>query len=258
MRVLVLLSGGQDSTTILYKALNDGLQVHAVTIDYNQRHCVELNSARVIARMAIDRFGSRMWGCELVHVPHILKSFSPLVSRQKLEHYPNAAALPGGIEKTFIPLRNQLFLTIAANHAVHHDCAQIWIGVSQEDYGGYPDCREGFLSAFQKTLDAGLEEAAQPPAIVAPLLHMTKADTVRLALQLPGCIEALAYSHTAYDGNYPPTGRDHASLLRARGFLEAGFPDPLVVRAHAEGLMPLPESANYDALREDPGKVSIT
>lgn len=88
--------------------------------------------------------------------------------------------------------------------------------------------------------------------IHTPLMHMSKADTVDLALQLPGCYAALAHTHTAYDGQYPPTGHDHATLLRAKGFEEAGWPDPLVMRAHAEGVMALPKTPNYsnDIIRQ--------
>ena len=79
----------------------------------------------------------------------------------------------------------------------------------------------------------------------APLIELSKADTVRLSRMLPGCWEALAYSHTSYDGKYPPTDKNHSNLLREQGFVESSFPDPLVLRAYEEGLMDLPNTANY-------------
>ena len=85
----------------------------------------------------------------------------------------------------------------------------------------------------------------------APLLKLDKSETVKLAHELPGCWEALAYTHTSYDGKYPPTDRNHSNLLRAAGFEKAGLPDPLVVRAHQEGFMELPNTHNYDAIRGD-------
>ena len=249
MRVLVLLSGGQDSTTVLFMALAAGHEVVALSIDYGQRHVAELAAARKVVDIALEHYGERMSAHASVELPRdVLRSLSPLVSNQPLEQYSDFHSLPGGVEKTFVPLRNQLFLTIAANYAVHYGCEEIHIGVSQEDYGGYPDCRAEFLGHLQEAIDWGLLGVTSV-AIRSPLLHLSKAATVLRAFNLKPCWEAMAYTHTAYDGRYPPTGKDHASLLRAKGFFEAGLPDPLVVRAVTEGLMQPPETSNYDALR---------
>lgn len=237
---LVVLSGGQDSTTCLFRALQSHTLVHAITFDYGQRHKREIQAAMLIAAYA-DVFSH-----EVLKLPaDVLHSSSPLVSNNALEQYADAASLPGGIEKTFIPMRNQLFLTLAANRAVEKKAMFVYTGVCETDFGGYPDCRRDFIDALENTTNHSLEGTGHKLCIRTPLMHMTKADTVRLAMLLPHCWEALAYSHTAYDGNYPPTGHDHASLLRARGFEEAGVPDPLVMRAVLEGLMTAPPTSNY-------------
>lgn len=239
--VLVVLSGGQDSTTCLYWAKHVlQVPVHAITFDYGQRHRRELDCALQIGG------GAGVLSHKLVKLGDVLEGTSPLVSANALEQYADAQSLPGGIEKTFVPMRNMLFLTIAANRAAAIGAGAIVTGVSQEDYGGYPDCRETFIHQVALAIKESLGESVRfAPRVYAPLMHRSKADTVRLAVTLPGCMEALAYSHTAYDGAYPPTGKDHATLLRAKGFEEAGWPDPLVVRAFREDMMPLPSTPNY-------------
>lgn len=251
IKAMVVLSGGQDSTTCLYWAKSCRYEIHAVTFDYGQKHKIEIESAIRIAKMA------GVASHEVVRLGDgILAGSSPLTNpNEKLEQYADAHSLPGGLEKTFVPLRNQLFLTVAANRAYVLGCDTLVTGVCQEDSGGYPDCRRTFIDALQDACNYGsfTGEADCPPPlrILTPLMNMTKAESVRLAQRLPGCMAALAYSHTSYDGQYPPIGHDHATLLRAKGFEEAGVPDPLVVRAWREGLMPLPTSANYTKIWTD-------
>jgi 7-cyano-7-deazaguanine synthase len=259
-RAVVLLSGGQDSTTVLFYALaaaNQGDKFYCLTIDYGQRHKIEIAAAHKVVAMARQYYPDLIEEHEVLHLGSgILQATSPLVSGNELEQYENWDKLPGGLEKTFVPLRNQLFLTLAANRAAAFRADRLFIGVSQEDYGGYPDCRYSFISALQASVNEGLGDGKMgfPRLwIMAPLMHLSKCATVQLAARVKGCFEALAYSHTAYDGQYPPVGHDHATLLRAKGFAEAGFADPLVVRAHKEGLMDLPDTPNYDDFREAVG-----
>jgi len=256
-RVVVLLSGGQDSTTVLFNALHNGGpddKLYCLTIDYGQRHKIEVDAARRVVHVAKQYYPDHIEEHEVLHLGNILHATSPLVSGNELEQYENWDKLPGGLEKTFVPLRNQLFITIAANRAAAYGAERLFIGVSQEDYGGYPDCRYPFVASIQATINEGLGEGKLgfPRLwVCAPLIHLTKAATVKMAANIPGCFEALAFSHTAYDGQYPPIGKDHATLLRAKGFAEAGYPDPLVIRAHEEGLMVLPETSNYDDYRKE-------
>lgn len=245
---LVVLSGGQDSTTCLYWALENFDIVHAVTFDYNQRHRAEIEAASTIAEMA------GVASHEIVTLGPILKGTSPLVDPDaELEQYPDGD-LPGGLEKTFVPMRNQLFLTIAANRAYVLGCRDLVTGVCQEDYGGYPDCRQVFIDALEETINFGTftgeDGALASLEIHTPLMNMSKAESVELALNIEGAYYALAWSHTAYDGAYPPDGADHATMLRAQGFEAAGYPDPLILRAACEGLIELPETDNYDVARE--------
>lgn len=244
---LIVFSGGQDSTTCLYAALQEHKNVHLLTFNYGQRHAAEIQSAKAIAALVGDRVLSH----ETIDLgANVLSSTSPLVSDSELEQYADHASLPGGIEKTFVPMRNLLFLTIAYNRAVALGCHSIYTGVCQEDNGGYPDCRALFIEATQVACDAAVEGSViWSPIIQTPLMNLSKAESVDLALELDGCYEALAYSHTAYDGQYPPLGNDHATLLRARGFEEAGVPDPLVLRASLERRMKLPDTENY--MRDD-------
>jgi 7-cyano-7-deazaguanine synthase len=227
MKALVVFSGGQDSTTCLYYALRSGIydEVRALTINYGQRHRLEIDAAVRIA--ALEDISH-----EIVDVGQILEGTSPLVSGQEVETYASADVLPGGIEKTFVPLRNTLFLTIAANRAVVHGCHDIYTGICEEDYGGYPDCRESFRRSLNVAINMSLEGITDV-LIRAPLMTLTKKETVEFAASLPGCMEALAYSHTCYNGVFPPCGKCHACHLRQRGFEQAGIEDPLLARAAA-------------------------
>ncbi len=226
---LVILSGGQDSTTCLFWARKQfGPEIHALTFFYGQRHAIEIDAAQRIARLA------NVLSHETLILPKgILMSGSPLVDHEKeVGQYGSVADLPGGTEPTFVAGRNILFLTLAANRAFALGCERIIIGISSEDFGGYPDCRPAFREAMERALQEGLEYELE---VLAPLQELSKAETVRLAADLgPECLDALAYSHTCYNGQYPPCGRCHACLLRAKGFKEAGIPDPLVTRAREQ------------------------
>lgn len=273
-KALVVLSGGQDSTTCLFWAIEKfGVEnVHAISFDYGQRHRIELVSAAVVARMA----GIAEWPGqpqmenalkhgimvytngrhEFLGVQNLLQSTSPLTSDTELDRYTDfdsmAEEVGNKVEKTFVPMRNTLFLTIAANRAIALGCGHIVTGICQADNANYPDCTNAFRNRLQAAFNSSLfgeKDTKRDLKIEAPLMFMSKAESVHLALTLPGCMEALAYSHTSYDGKYPPTDMNHSNVLRAKGFEEAGVPDPLVVRAMREGLMSAPETANYDAFR---------
>lgn len=244
---LVVLSGGQDSTTCLYWAKTIYDEVHAITINYGQRHALEIEAAIKIAQMA------DIASHEIVEVPGILKSVSPLTSNSDLERYANYEEMDkiigDRVELTFVPMRNTFFFVLAMNRAVALNADALVTGICQADNANYPDCRESYRQEFELMANLSLGRHADDYIeVVAPLMYYSKAETVQLANKLPGCMEALAYSHTSYDGKYPPTDNNHANVLRAQGFLEANLPDPLVIRAVQEGLMSLPDTPNYEHL----------
>lgn len=246
-KALVVLSGGQDSTTCLFWALQFYDEVHAITFDYGQRHRIEIGAACKVAEMAgvADRH-------EIVTVGDVMVSTSPLTSGNELEQYSDPDQMDAVIgdrrETTFVPMRNALFLTIAANRAEALGIGDIITGVCQMDNANYDDCREVFIRATEQYINTALghdHRGTRAIRIITPLLHCTKEETVLMAFANPKCWNALAHSHTSYDGKYPPTDMNHANVLRADGFAKAGLPDPLVVRAWVEGLMDLPETDNY-------------
>lgn len=255
-KALVVLSGGQDSCTCLFWAVQQygAENVYAITFDYNQRHKLELNAAQRVADLA-GLYAPDTERHEILILGPILKSASPLVDhRAGLEMYQDYASMDkiigDRVEMTFVPMRNALFLTLAANRAVALGATTIVTGVCQSDNANYPDCRQDFITRQEVTINTAL---GLPPLwsqgggirIETPLMDMSKAQSIKFAWNIPGAYSALAYTHTAYDGQYPPVGSDHASVLRAHGFEEADMPDPLVLRAWKQSLMELPRTGNY-------------
>lgn len=247
-KALVVLSGGQDSSTCLAIALQrmaEGrfTEVQAITFDYGQRHKREVACALDMTEQLEAVHGLKVEH-EVVDLSHygdsILVGSSPLVNRkQDVETYASAEVLPGGLEKTFVPMRNALFLIIAANRAVAmglegegapHDVV-VFTGVSQEDYGGYPDCREPFIHAIENALREAINATEMPDIrIETPLLHVNKASTVEIAESIPYGRWLNSFSHTCYNGEWPPCGKCHACLLRAKGYDGAGYIDPIMDR----------------------------
>jgi 7-cyano-7-deazaguanine synthase len=217
-KALVVLSGGQDSTTCLYWAIKRfGVDnVSSVTFDYGQRHRVELECA---ARVADDA------GVSNTLLP--IDTFAALggdALTDKAIDVEGGVDAATGLPNTFVPGRNLIFLTCAAALAYREGVANLVTGVAQTDYSGYPDCREGTITSLQHTLRLGMEFDV---TIYTPLMHLTKKETVELARDL-GALPAMALTHTCYNGKRPPCGACPACELRAKGFAEAGVEDPLL------------------------------
>jgi 7-cyano-7-deazaguanine synthase len=217
----VLLSGGQDSTTSLFWALRQFREVDAVCINYGQKHISELDAAHhvaEIAQVALYRY----------HLPTLTAvSDSALVdSTKKISVISEHNRLPA----SFTPGRNDLFLTVAAIHAYKYRRTgpiHLVAGVCQTDYSGYPDCRQQFIDAKATSLSLALEREVK---IHTPLMWLTKAETVKLALSFddPAVWLAMRYTITCYEGLRPGCGECPACRLRLKGFEEAGIPDPSI------------------------------
>ena len=213
---VVLLSGGLDSMVCAGLAREAGFSVVALTVDYSQRHRVELKAARAIAAGLADRH---------VLLPLDLRAFGGSALTGDIAVPKDGVG--EGIPVTYVPARNTIFLSLALGLAEAIGARDIFIGVNALDYSGYPDCRPEFIAAFERLANIATKAGVEGDqfTIHAPLLHMTKADIAREAERL-GLNAAL--SHSCYDplpdGRH--CGRCDACRLRAKGFAEAGLTDP--------------------------------
>lgn len=215
MKAVVLLSGGLDSATCAAIATSEGYELHALSFRYGQRHAVEIECANAVAKsMAIGDHRT---------VEIDLRIFGGSALTDEIE-VPKAD-LGSGIPVTYVPARNTIFLSFALAFAEVISAESIFIGVNALDYSGYPDCRPEYVDAFQKMADlatkGGIEGSG--PKVKTPLLNMTKAEIIKLGTQL-GVDYSLTIS--CYDPKPEPCGECDACQLRAKGFAEAGLPDP--------------------------------
>jgi 7-cyano-7-deazaguanine synthase len=220
-RAVVLLSGGLDSSTCLAVARAKGLEVHALSVDYGQRHRGELARARRIARLLgakdhrvvkvdLSAFGGSALTDRKIAVP---KGRSP-------------GRMAQDIPVTYVPARNTVMLALALAHAETIGAEEIFVGVNAIDYSGYPDCRPEFLRAFERLarLATRAGVSGRPLRIRAPLLRLSKAGIVRLGTRLG---VPFGLTQSCYDPRGGRAcGRCDACVLRRKGFAEAGVPDP--------------------------------
>lgn len=222
-KAVIVLSGGQDSTTCLYAAKARGFELHAVSFFYGQRHRKELEVAQKVAQLA-----GATWRQFSLEVLGELADSALVSTDQALTGGGGRADVeaPGGLPSSFVPGRNALFLAVAAAYAVKVGAHDVFTGVCQTDYSGYPDCREVFVKALESAVSLAMPTSCLPLNIHTPLMHLSKAESVRLARSLPGCWDALAHTITCYEGQRPGCGVCPACVLRAQGFTEAGEVDP--------------------------------
>jgi 7-cyano-7-deazaguanine synthase len=220
---VVLLSGGLDSATTVAIAIAEGYTVHALSIDYGQRHRFELGSARQVAE-ALQVANHRVLSIDLAAL-----GGSALTEDMEVPQCRSGEAMAQGIPVTYVPARNTIMLSLALGYAEVSGVADLFIGVNAIDYSGYPDCRPEFLQAFEQVANlatkAGVEGTLQFQ-IHAPLVAMTKAEIIRRGTEL-----GVDYSltHTCYSPGAMgiSCGRCDACQLRLQGFADAGLVDPL-------------------------------
>jgi len=219
-RAVVLLSGGLDSTTVLAIARADGLECHCLTVDYGQRHRVELDAARRVAAV----FGAASHRIITLD----LRAIGGSALTDDIEVPKDQDPESGGVPITYVPARNTVLLSLLLGLAEVVEADQLFIGANAVDYSGYPDCRPAFLEAFEDLAALATVAGAEHGVrfrVRAPLLELSKADIIRRGLEL-GVDYSLTWSC------YDPTpdglacGNCDSCILRRRGFKEAGFDDP--------------------------------
>ena len=219
-KAVVLLSGGLDSATVLAIAAKDGFAVHALSFDYGQRHRIELIAAKTLAKA---------FGAQHSIVSFDLRQFggSALTGDLAVPKNRPHEDISSGIPVTYVPARNTVFLSIALGLAEVIGSTDIFVGVNALDYSGYPDCRPEFIQAFQNLANVATKAGVEGHrfTIHAPLLKMTKAEIIATGKRL-----GLDYGMTS--SCYDPSadglacGACDSCVLRRKGFLEAGVPDP--------------------------------
>jgi len=223
LRAVVLLSGGLDSYTAAAIAKRQRFTLFALTIHYGQRHAREIEAARAVARaLGIERHLEM--DLDLRAIGGSSLTTDEAVPRGREPDAP-------GIPSTYVPARNTIFLSLALGWAEVLGAHDVVIGVNALDYSGYPDCRPEFVAAFERVANLGTRAGVEGARfrIHTPLISLGKADIIRRGTEL-----GLDYglTHSCYDpqADGRPCGACDSCRLRAKGFREAGVPDPLLLR----------------------------
>lgn len=220
-KAVCLLSGGMDSAVCLYVARSEGYRITALSFDYGQRHDKEVKAAHALTHA--------------LHIPqHLIRFELPWKGSALLEHggrlpqHRDPEKMTKEIPPTYVPARNSIFLSFAFSCAEAERAEAIFIGANALDYSGYPDCRPKYLTAFAAATMKGTKAASEGSKIEikAPLIKLTKKRIVTLGAELGVPFEK---TWSCYAGGEKPCGVCDACILRAKGFREAGIPDPLLV-----------------------------
>lgn len=216
-KAVVLLSGGLDSATVLAVARDRGYACHALSFDYGQRHAAELDAARELA--------GALGVVEHKILPLSLDAIGGSALTDQAIEVPDDGG--EGIPVTYVPARNTVFLSLALGWAEVLGAHDLFIGVNAVDYSGYPDCRPGFIAAFEQLANLATRDGVEgrPFHVHAPLISMTKAQIVKTGNDL-GVDYAMTVSCYRADEQGRACGHCDSCRFRAQGFTEAGLPDP--------------------------------
>lgn len=217
-KAVLLFSGGLDSTTVLAFALQQGYEVYPVSFDYGQKHVVELQAARRVAAV---------YGVPLKVIPmggHALIGSALTDADQSVPDFVDNGQIPS----TYVPARNTVFLALALAYAEVLGAHDIFLGVSAVDYSGYPDCRPEFIEAFERLANVATKMAVEGEAIHvhAPLIHLSKAETIRLGAQLGVDYGMTVSCYRAAPETALACGACDSCVLRKQGFQQAQVLDP--------------------------------
>lgn len=222
-RAVVLASGGLDSTVAAAVAKRDGCRLYLLTIVYGQRHRIEVERARQVAR-SLEAADHRVIEIDLRAI-----GGSALTSDQPVPKDRPEAERRRGIPSTYVPARNTIFLSLALAYAEVVDAPAIYIGANVLDYSGYPDCRPEYLQAFERVARLGTKAGVEGRGIEirAPLLTLSKAEIIRLGVSLGA---PLQLTHSCYDptAGGEACGRCDSCRIRLDGFKAVGLTDPAV------------------------------
>jgi 7-cyano-7-deazaguanine synthase len=222
-KAVVLLSGGLDSATTAAIAKSEGFAIHALSVDYGQRHRFELESAgRVAATLGVAEH-------KVVKIDLASLGGSALTADIAVPQGRSDDEISSGIPITYVPARNTVMLSLALGFAEVLGAADIFVGVNAVDYSGYPDCRPEFIAAFEKLANLATKAGVEGTSnfrVHTPLIQLTKAQIIERGTQL-GVDYSLTHTCYSPDAAGVSCGKCDACQLRKKGFADAGLVDPI-------------------------------
>ncbi len=228
-KAIVIYSGGLDSTTCLFWALDKFDEVQTVTFDYNQRHKIEIEYSKKTLKLAEDiknkKITNHYFSLDLSQIGgSALTDLSIDVPKNRDE-----STMESDIPVTYVPFRNGIFLSITAAIAEKNGITNIIGGWNMLDYSGYPDCRDNFLNSCEQAINYGTKMGVEGKnfSILTPLIKMKKSKIIRFGKEHGA---DYSFSYSCYSGKEEPCGECDACILRQKGFQEAGIKDDFLVR----------------------------